>query len=46
MIDVYKRQQLEDAVLPPGVADGRAAGQLHIRIPRLPVIPHLSLIHI
>ena len=35
--------QLEDAVLPPGVADGRAAGQLHIRIPRLPVIPHRSV---
>ena len=35
--------QLEDAVLPSGVADGRAAGQLHVRVPRLPVIPHRSV---
>ena len=35
--------QLESAVLPPGVADGRAAGQLHVRVPRLPVIPHRSV---
>ena len=39
----FFHHQMESAVLPPGVADGRAAGQLHIRIPRLPVIPHRSV---
>ena len=39
----FFHHQMESAVLPSGVADGRAAGQLHVRVPRLPVIPHRSV---